>query len=259
MYKYSVLTFVFGTYECLREVGEIDNEVEYICVTDNKNLKSNTWKVIVDEDLNGKGVFDKCFSVRYNPFKYCTTDICVRVDGSIKIHKSITPIVDDFIKSGDDVCFLLHPYRDYIPLEYKVWEVYRGFPMDKIKEHITLFNNIGYDFNKKGFIQLNFSIVKRNKINDDINRMTYAFQKLFGNEKDIDRLDQMTITVVLDRFFPNVKVYGVSEKLLHSEYMTWCGHNSNAEIIFNEEHMIKEPHLNGKEMEYNDLKILKNG
>lgn len=256
MYKYSVLTFVFGTYECLREVGEIDNEVEYICVTDNKNLKSNTWKIIVDEDLNGKGVFDKCFSVRYNPFKYCTSDICVRVDGSIKIHKSITPIVDDFIKSGDDMCFLLHPYRDYIPLEYKVWEVYRGFPQEKIIEHLTTFQRIGYDFNKKGFIQLNFSIVKRDKINEDVNRITYAFQKLFGNEKDIDRLDQMTITVVLDRFFSNIKVYSVSEKILHSEYMTWCGHNSDNEISFDFNAMIKEPHLNGKEMKYNDFKIL---
>ena len=255
-YKYSIITFVFGTYECLREIDEIDNEVEYVCVTDNKDLKSNTWKVIVDNDLDGKGVFDKCFSVRYNPFKYCTTDICVRVDGSIKIHKSITPIVDAFIKSECDMCFLLHPYRDYIPLEYSVWNKYRNFPLERIQQHLILFNQLGYDFNKKGFIQLNFSIIKRNKINEDVNRLTYAFQKLLGDTNDIDRLDQTTITVVLDKFFPNARIFTVSERILHSEYMTWCRHNSDNEIHFSMEHMIKEPHLNNIPMIYNDFSII---
>lgn len=253
MFKYSIITFIFGDYECLREVGETDPNVEYICVTDNKNLKSDTWKIIVDDELEGKGVFDKCFSVRYNPFKYCSTDICVRVDGSIKIHKPINHIVEKFIQSGDDVCFLIHPYRDNIPVEYQIWNMFRNFPKEKALQHLSIFQSLGYDFNKKGFIQLNFSIVKRNKINNDINTLTYYFQKLFGNENDIDRLDQTTLTVILDRFFPDVKVFGVSESLLHSEYMTWCGHNSDNEINFNMDEMIKTPHLNDKEIIYQDL------
>lgn len=253
MFKYSVLTFVFGEYECLREIGEIDSDVEYICVTDNENLKSNTWKIIVDRDLDGKGVFDKCFSVRYNPFKYCSTDICVRVDGSIKIHKPLNYIVDKFIESGSDICFLIHPYRDSIVTEYKVWNVYRNFPIEKIMKHLTLFQTIGYDFNKKGFIEIGFSIVKKDKINEDINRLTYSFQKLLGDENDIDRLDQTTITVIIDRFFPDIKVFGVSESIIHSEYMTWCGHNTDKEIAFSMEDMIKTPHLNNKEIIYQDL------
>lgn len=254
MYKYSILTFIFGAYEKLHEVEEIDKDVEYICVTDDPKMTSNTWKIVVDKDLDGKGVFDKCFSVRYNPFKYCTTDICVRVDGSIKIHKSITPIVNDFINSGDDMCFLIHPYRDKLTLEYGAWNVLRGFPIEKINKQIDLFHRIGYNFNKKGFIQLNFSIVKRTKINEDVNRITYAIQKLLGDEKDTDRLDQTTISIVLDRFFPDAKIYTVSEKLLHSEYMTWYYHNSKIEVNFSFDEMIKTPHLNGKEVIYNDLK-----
>ena len=38
-----ILTFVFGTYEKLHEIGEMDSDVEYVCVTDNENLKSNTF------------------------------------------------------------------------------------------------------------------------------------------------------------------------------------------------------------------------
>ena len=64
----------------------------------------------------------------------------------------------------------------------------------------------------------------------------------------------LTISIVLDRFFPDAKIYTVSEKLLHSEYMTWHYHNSKIEVNFSFDEMIKTPHLNGKEIIYNDLK-----
>jgi hypothetical protein len=48
--KYSVLTYIFGDGEILRE-APIDANIEYICVTDNPNLTSESWKVSVDSDL----------------------------------------------------------------------------------------------------------------------------------------------------------------------------------------------------------------
>jgi hypothetical protein len=108
-YKYSILTFVFGEYEKLHEIGEMDSEVEYICVTDNENLKSDTWKIVVDHELDGKGVFDKCFSVRYNPFKYVSSDVVVTVDGSIGLHKPISPLVNKFIESASIKIFNTRP------------------------------------------------------------------------------------------------------------------------------------------------------
>lgn len=247
-YKYSVVTFVFGTYEKLREIGEVEEDVEYICVTDNENLKSDTWNVIIDHDLDGKGVFDKCFSVRYNLFKYCHSDVCVRIDGSIKIHKSITPLVEKFINSGDDACFLIHPYRNNLIVEYNTWIKYRKFPRERAEKHVNFLRSIGYDFNKKGMIQLNFSINKRGKLTDDIDRVMYAIQKYLGDEQDIDRLDQTVISAVLDRFFPNIKIFAVGEDILHSEYMTWYGHNNDTPIGFAPEYMC-EPYICGKKVE----------
>lgn len=247
-YKYSIVTFVFGTYEKLHEIGEVEEGVEYICVTDNENLKSDTWTIVIDHELDGKGVFDKCFSVRYNLFKYCHSDICVRVDGSIGIHKSITPLVDAFIKSDDDVCLLIHPYRDNLIVEYNAWLQYRGFPLERAQKHVKFLQSIGYDFNRKGLIQLNFSINKRSKLTDDIDRLMYAIQRYLGDEKDIDRLDQTIITAVLDRFFPDIKVFCVGEDILHSSYMTWYAHNSDREIGYSPSHVLT-PHLFDKEVQ----------
>jgi len=45
-YRYSILTFIFGNYECLREVQDKKEDIEYVCITDNKYLVSSTWKIV---------------------------------------------------------------------------------------------------------------------------------------------------------------------------------------------------------------------
>ena len=67
----------FNDYEIMREPKEVDPECEYIYVTDNPKYQNETkvWKVIVDKDLDGLSAFDKCYSVRFNLFKYTTTPV----------------------------------------------------------------------------------------------------------------------------------------------------------------------------------------
>ncbi len=251
-YKYSILTFVFGEYEKLHEIEGMDSEVEYVCVTDNENLQSDTWKIIIDSELDGKGVFDKCFSVRYNPFKYVKSDVCVRVDGSICIHKSLTPIVNKFIESDCDACFMLHPYRNNLITEYNTWIKCRNFSIERAKEHINFLGGLGYDFNKKGMLEIGFNIVKNTKINNELNGMMYRIQKYLGDEKDVDRLDQTVVTGIIGVFFPDMKIFAVGESIIHSEYMTWCYHNSDEEVPYAPS-MVLKPHLFGKEVILNDF------
>ena len=37
---------VFNNYDLLREPEEVDENAEYICITDNPELKSNIWKIM---------------------------------------------------------------------------------------------------------------------------------------------------------------------------------------------------------------------
>lgn len=48
-------------------------------------------------------VFDKCYSVRFNLFKYATTDVCIYMDASIQLHKSMRKLYDAFMESRADV------------------------------------------------------------------------------------------------------------------------------------------------------------
>ena len=48
--KYSVLSFIIGHgYEILHEISNPQNDVEYLMITDDPNLTSNTWTIIYDD------------------------------------------------------------------------------------------------------------------------------------------------------------------------------------------------------------------
>ena len=93
--RYTVLTYIFNGYELVHEVKEKDPDADYVLVTDDPHLTSETWQVIYDP-MPRYSPFAKCYTVRFHPFRYADTNIIVRVDGSIGINKSLKPIVDEF-------------------------------------------------------------------------------------------------------------------------------------------------------------------
>ena len=52
MKKYAVVTFLFNHYDLLREPIMVDEKVDYYCLTDDKNLKSNVWQIIYLEKMD---------------------------------------------------------------------------------------------------------------------------------------------------------------------------------------------------------------
>lgn len=95
MHKYSILTFIIGKgYEKVHEIVNKQDDVEYLLITDDSDLKSSTWKVIYDDNLmQYKTPFERCFRIRYNVFKYCNTDICITVDGSMHIKGTLDKLI----------------------------------------------------------------------------------------------------------------------------------------------------------------------
>ena len=236
--KYSVLTYVIGDYECVHEIKEKDPEAEYILVTDNVNLTSSTWEVLVDEELSGTA-FNKVFQIRYFPWKYVNTDIVVKIDGSMEVNKSLAPIIKKFEDEHHQMALLFHPTRQTLYDEYVAWCQIRGYEVDQANKVLSFLAQFeGYDVkNYKGLYQLNFSIQRNDKINNDINRMTYALIKYLAPnttniDNDIDRLDQTVFSFVMNKYFNQANVMWWDERLCHSKFFTWYQHNSNTPYNF---------------------------
>lgn len=226
MYKYSVLMYNFNNYEIMREPREIDPECEYIYVTDNPDLQKQTkvWKIVVDKDLeNLPSPFDKVFYARYNPFKYCSTDTCIELDGSIQIYKPLNQLYQDFTNSGAEQGLIVHPLRFSIPREYEIWKQFRRYPAEQAEKCMKAMEAMGYDLSYKGLYELTVRIVKNTPKNKLIDESMYKLLNKLGGDK-IERLDQTVYSCLMNLAFSDTKVFPMSEQVIHSDYMKWCIH-----------------------------------
>jgi len=234
--KYSILMYNFNNYEIMREPEEIDPECEYIYVTDNPDFAKQTkvWNIIIDKDLEGLSPFDKCYRVRFNLFKYVTTPVCIYVDGSIQIHKSLRKLYDDFMASGADLGLNIHPERNTVVSEYPFWLNYRKYPKIQYEKHLAMFKAAEYDLTYKGLYQGTMRICKNTPLNKQIDDFVFETLVKLGTDGVIERLDQTIYSFILNKFFTDeVKIFPFSQQVFQSAYMTWKIHRTNYTIAWN--------------------------
>lgn len=228
--RYTVLTYIFAGYEIVQEIEVKDPEAEYILVTDDPNLKSDTWTVI-HENLPGHSAFGKCYEVRHHPFRYAHTDIVVRVDGSIKITGSLKPLIDEFERGRYDRCMMIHPRRNTMPEEYETWVRFRRYPRSQATRCLTAMKLAGYDMEYRGLYQGCFEILRKNQINLDINDQTFSTLWMLGAPGQIERIDQTVWSFVINRYYQNLKVMAVSESIITaSSVMQWRKHRTTIPV-----------------------------
>lgn len=225
--KYTVLTYIFGGYEVVHEVEERDPEAEYVLVTDDRALKSRTWDIKYDDSLEGWPVMDKCYYVRFHPFKYAGTDTVIRIDGSIGMKKPLTELLQAFNDGGYDRCLMIHPTRNTFDEELACWVRERNYPKEVADRCLKMMRCWGYKLQTKGMFQGCFEIIRNTAVNNDINRLTYHLMKYTGGESEIDRLDQHITSFVINTQFKGLKILPVDEFLVtDGRLMQWYAHDS---------------------------------
>lgn len=229
MKKYTVLSYIFGNYECLHEVLEPDPEADYIMVTDRTDLRSDTWRIVLDE-RKGMSIMEQCYDVRFHPFRYAETELCLRLDGSIAIHKSLRPFIDKMDKGRYDRCLMIHPFRNSIYEEYMRWtKKCGGYPVEQAQRSIDTLKHLGYPQNYRGLFQASFEVVRNNRMNEDINSLTHTLMRHVSIDGTIDRVDQTMLSFVINHLYADrLKVLPVSQDIItDGRLMQWCRHNSN--------------------------------
>lgn len=234
MKKYSILTFVMNDYDIVREPIEISNEAEYILITDNSLLKSDKWSIkLIPDFLKNADGFTKSFYVRYHPFEFVNTDICIVLDASLHIKKNLDFLINDFLKSKSDLCLSIHWNMLNAWNEYSYWINYRNYPIEQAKKSAALMNALKYTQDYKGCFEATFKIQKNNYINNEINRFVWKCLVKLGDENHVDRVDQSILSAVMNTQFENVKVFPITRSLYQSDYVMAYEHHSIKELRIN--------------------------
>lgn len=249
MKKYSVLTYNLGGYEIIHEIPKeaINPEIEYIYVTDDHNIKSDTWTIVYVDDLTGS-VFDKCYQIRFFPFKYVNTDIVMRVDGSMSITNDVMWLFDSFEKFGYDAAVMIHPGRNTMVPEYAAWCNIRGYSPDQAMKCLNfLFGKLQYDVNNyKGLYQGNFTIQRNDNFNNAWNLETYDILKHLATEPDtIERIDQTIWSAILNINYQYKNIMPISNLITNGQFFNWYVHGTETRMMSS---VIPQQYLFNKEV-----------
>lgn len=214
--KYAVITYIFGkNQEIFREPKVIDDDIEYICITDQKDLTSKHWKIIYEPMKEIKTSRDKVVFVKFNPFKYTSAKIVCVIDGSLEITNSLSSL---FVSAENvDLLIKKHPERDNLKIELETWVKNRHLPIDwKNKfEKIAKYESI--DLTNKFLLEGCVIVYNKTKNTLQLCEDEISYLKFLGDESKMFYSNQCVLTFLIEKN-KNVKYDWLNQKTYFTRY-----------------------------------------
>jgi len=109
--KRCVYTALIGDYEELNEQPvAVRSDINFVCFTDNKNLRSNTWKIVTVDPTFKKDPIRSQRVIKLSPHQYLTNyDLSLYIDNTIIL--SVKP--EDIFAEYNEHCDFLIPSHSY--------------------------------------------------------------------------------------------------------------------------------------------------
>ena len=242
MIKYSIITCLFGNYDTLKDPEEIDNNAEYICITDRIDLQSNVWKFVYDDELNNYELdIQKSFVIKYKKlFTYIdsNSEYVIRLDASIQIHKSLYNIIKYIDDNNYDCCLMLHPERNDMIDEYNEWESLRQHDKKFKDIFIREMSKQQFNINYTGLVETTFQVYK---VNQKIKFLVEDISNIIEKTTNFtDNNDQCYYTYVLSNYIKYLNILYVNRQIISSDYMDLCFHYVN-EIVYKDHKNARGP------------------
>lgn len=216
--KLVVYTAIFGNYDHLLEPEYKEDDVDYICFTDNIELSSNTWKIVLmerkfDDPVRCAKEFKilpHLFLKDYNNSAW--------VDGDTKVLGNIRDYYQE--QSGSTgISFSLHPDRNCIYEEAEICMFLNKDKNDIIIEQVKKYKEKGYPLNY-GLI-VGHVIFRKHYFPDIIRLM----EKWWSEIQQGSRRDQLSFNYA-----------SWQEDILYDVFDEQTYNNKNNKIIRNEGH-----------------------
>lgn len=229
--KICVYTAITGNYDNLKDVRREKN-VDYYCFTNNKNLKSKTWKIIYLD--NNEGLSNLLLARKYKilipSMIRSNYDVSVWIDGSVIIKGSII----DFINKECDLdhyslaCFK-HSQRNCVYEEAAAIIKFRKDRYENVIHIIDFLKESKYPEHNG----LNETTVLVRKHDDKL--LNKVLEQWYYMVENYSPRDQLSFNYNINKF--DFKIKNINGIVFDNEYFGWEMHVSsdkldNARIFF---------------------------
>lgn len=216
--KKVIYTCITGDYDDLKDPQYISEGFDYVCFTDNLELKSNIWEIrplpIECEELSQ---VKKQRYVKINPHLLLNEyDISIWTDGCVSLIGDLNELVNSVIEDDISVYVPKHPIRNCIYKEAKAVVEIKKDTSDIVKSQIERYKQEGFP-SEYGLLQSNILIRKHNE-KDCIRLMEAWFDELKCNS----HRDQLSFNYVLWKN-SDIKVKYLDKNIYKSEWFSWNG------------------------------------
>jgi hypothetical protein len=243
--KRVVYTCISNDYEELKEIEQKNPKIDYICFTDNDNLRSDTWEVRKIPEW----VFCTCQLskiqryIKIMPHLFLDEyDVSLYIDGSMKLVRDIAEMFDAFVNA--DFVVPYHPYRNCIYDEGDV------IIKHKIDEPGIVNRQLNYykmnDFPpRQGLIQSGFLYRRHNKLRD----FSHAWWKevFFFSHRD-----QLSFNYAVQDYDLNIRF--ISPSIICSEFIQIYSHRTAKKVKLQYDKYVNR--YKGKEIPYQYTDLL---
>lgn len=216
--KKVIYTCITGGYDSLIEPKIITKGFDYVCFTDNKDMKSDVWEIRpLPKETEGLSQVKKQRYVKINPHLILSEyDLSIWVDGNVTIKDNLNKFLDDILKEDCSIYVPQHPNRKCIYAESEAVIAMKKDTREIIKPQLDRYKSEGFpkDF---GLLQSNIMIRKHNE-KDCIKFM----EEWFSEVKNGSHRDQLSFNYVQWKN-QDIKVEYLDKKIYKSEWFNWTG------------------------------------
>ena len=217
--KLVVYTALFGNYDNLLDPPEKYEGCDFICFTDQKNLKSSTWEIRkIDECDLPPNMMNRKYKILPHLF-LSEYDSSVYVDTNITIKSDITKLAQGYLKNSD---FLVtkHVLRDCVYQEARVNVALGKAKLKDVFNQMSCYSQFG--FPKRFGLGENNIILRNHNSNTVISTMEDWWKEL----NTFTQRDQLSLAYVLWK--NNNKFQFINESSrIENAFFSFVEHNCN--------------------------------
>lgn len=209
---------IFENYDTLKTPAIIEDNIDYICFTNNPKMKSNIWNII-NTEIKFDCPVRSSREMKILPHKFFKEyEYSVYVDGSTQINNKIYDFSLNKLKNNN-FCIRKHDKRKCVYDEAKkIIEIFNENPKDtpeNILKHIEKYKK--RNFPKNAGLRTTGVLIRRHNESDVINCMNSWWQEYINGSKR----DQLSLPYAI--FDSNIKLSTLS----HDEHKLFFTHKKH--------------------------------
>ena len=165
MEKICVYTCITGNYDDLKEVRIKESGIDYICFTNNKKIKSETWKIIyIDDKKLDNHYLSRKIKMIGDPYLDKNYTLSIYIDASIIFKKSVKEFISKYFDLKKDlIAACKHSVRSSIKEEAEACIRQKKDNKEIIKRQLKFYQEENFADNL-GLLEMTLIIKRHNNI-----------------------------------------------------------------------------------------------